>query len=66
MPFVVSIPFVALTYAIHPSLTEVVRTLAPVWIAIYVGVALLLVHAWSTFGWRLAAARRRDPHREAN
>jgi hypothetical protein len=53
-PFLVSIPFVAITYAIHPSISEVVRTLAPAWIGLHLGVVLFVDRARTVATSRVA------------
>jgi hypothetical protein len=67
-PFVVALATVPLLVAVHPVSTEVARSLAPGWISLNVGLALLaatgVAHVrlrtlrWS--GWRLARMRSRS------
>jgi len=42
-PFLAAFPVVLVSYLLHPSLTEVDRTLAPAWVSVHAGLALLLV-----------------------
>ncbi|MGH2393243.1 MAG: hypothetical protein ACRDGH_07075, partial [Candidatus Limnocylindria bacterium] len=42
-PFLAALPVVLVSYLLHPSLTEVDRTLAPAWVSVHTGLALLVV-----------------------
>lgn len=42
-PFLAAFPVVLVSYLLHPSLTEVDRTLAPAWVSVHTGLALLVV-----------------------
>lgn len=45
LPFVFSLPLALFTYILHPSQVEVVRTLAPAWVGIHLGISLLVTEA---------------------
>jgi len=42
-PFVAALPVVLLSYLLHPGLTDLDRTLAPAWVSVHTGLALLIV-----------------------
>lgn len=42
-PFLAAFPIVLATFLLHPVLTELDRTLAPAWVSVHTGLALLLV-----------------------
>ena len=42
-PFLAALPVVVLSFLLHPSASELDRTLAPAWITIHTGLALLVV-----------------------
>jgi len=42
-PFLAALPIVLVSYLLHPSLTEVDRTLATAWVSVHAGLALLVV-----------------------
>ena len=43
VPFIAALPVVLLSHLLHPVTTELDRTLAPAWVSIHAGIALLLV-----------------------
>jgi len=49
-PFLAALPVVLVSYLLHPSLSEVDRTLAPAWVSVHTGLALLLV--FGAIRWR--------------
>lgn len=42
-PFLAALPVVLVSYLVHPSTTEIDRTLAPAWISLHTGLAILIV-----------------------
>jgi len=54
-PFVVAIGTVPLLLAAHPILTEADRTLAPIWLSLNLGIALLAARAMGWLSSRLSA-----------
>jgi hypothetical protein len=42
-PFIAAFPIVGASFLLHPVLTELDRTLAPAWVSVHVGLAMLVV-----------------------
>lgn len=64
-PFLAALPVVLVSYLLHPSLSEVDRTLAPAWVSVHAGLALLFV--FGAIRWRtrvLEVADRLTRHEE--
>lgn len=57
-PFLAALPVVLVSYLLHPGLTDLDRTLAPAWVSVHTGLALLVV--LGAVRWRANVLRLAD------